>query len=322
MELFRTTPESGTYLDDMVAGIRTLGVQASYKEHCTLEDIERFTSAGRPVVALGQVWRSASSGAASAAEEWGSGHYFVVLGTDKDNVYFQDPYLGMCKGFVPRDVFEDHWHQIMDGDVARRELIHVGVFIHGDKPAAAVADADLPEVDLAKLDFQKLGSINLLVLTFPGLLLPFDFLDSLRDIWESGVVRTDAFIILRKDEKARLAALEGGRVGDGADLAEINALVAGIAAQSVSNPVSARSKAEAAARAAASGDFGLSVADLREISKKLPNNHTAIIAFVENIWERRLRAEAAKRGGKIMTQRIVTADAIVRTAQSAATVEG
>jgi hypothetical protein len=127
---------------------------------------------------------------------------------------------------------------------------------------------------------------------------------------------------LRKDERGRLSALEGGRVGDGADLAEVNALVAALAAQSVNSRLSARSRAEAAARAAVSGDFGLSVADLGEISRKLPDNHTAIIVLVENIWERELRAEAAKRGGKIMTQRVLTADAIARMVESAATVAG
>src|SRR4051794_37469980 len=60
MELFKTTPKSGTYPQDMVRGVRALGVEAEFKENCTLEDIDKFTSAGHPVVALGQVWRSKS----------------------------------------------------------------------------------------------------------------------------------------------------------------------------------------------------------------------------------------------------------------------
>lgn len=313
MEVFRTTEEVGTHPEDMVAGLRTLGLDAEMKENCTVDDLAEFTSKFGPVIALGQVWRSQSAGLA-ATDDWGSGHYFIVLGVDAENVYCQDPYLGMCKGFVPRSVFEEHWHQAMGGDLTKaRKLMHVAIFIRGSKQASPVAE--VADVDVTKLDFRKLGSVTLLVTLFEGVLLPFDMMDQLRSVWESGDLRPAAFIMLRKDARGRLSAMEGGRVQDGdADLAEVNALISAVAAQSISGPHMVRSAIEAAAQAAAKGDFGLSKGDLAAIAEKVPNDHTAIILFVENAWERKLRAETARHGGKIITQRMVTSETIGRIA--------
>ena len=53
------------------------------------------------MIALAQVWLSAKGmGGKSVEEEWDSGHYVVVLGVDKDYVYFQDPYMRMGKAFA------------------------------------------------------------------------------------------------------------------------------------------------------------------------------------------------------------------------------
>ena len=78
----------------------------------------------------------------SVEEEWDSGHYIVVLGVDKDNVYFQDPYVLMSKAFMPRKLFEAHWHQVMGGDVARQAQAHARWYFRprrqaGQKPVEA-----------------------------------------------------------------------------------------------------------------------------------------------------------------------------------------
>jgi predicted double-glycine peptidase len=312
MQVFRTTEEVGTYPEDMVSGLRTLGLNAEMTENCTLDQVAEFTSHHGPVIALGQVWRSQSGPATSVADDWGSGHYFVVLAVDRENVYFQDPYLGMCKGFVPRDVFEEHWHQAMGGDLNGRKLMNVAIFIRGEKTTASAKE--YADVDVSKLDFRKLGSINLLVTQFAGELLPYDLMDEMRTVFEGGVIRADAFILLRKDKRGRLSAVEGGRVQGDADLPEVNTLVAAIATQSISGPQTVRSAAEAAARAAAKGDFGLSTTELAGIAEKLPNDHTAIILLVENVWERQFKRAAAKYGGKVITQRVVTSETIGRIA--------
>ena len=76
------------------------------------------------------MWRSQKTTKGSAEEEWDSGHYIVVLGVDEEYVYFQDPYVLMSKAFMPRRVFEAHWHHAMRGDIeGEPKLRHVGIFV-------------------------------------------------------------------------------------------------------------------------------------------------------------------------------------------------
>jgi len=92
-KLAGTTPEVGTFPEDLVRSARALGFKAEAREGLTLDEVQAFTAAGHPMIALAQVWLSATGlGGKSVEEEWDSGHCIVVLGADKDYVYLQDPY--------------------------------------------------------------------------------------------------------------------------------------------------------------------------------------------------------------------------------------
>jgi predicted double-glycine peptidase len=304
-KLAGTTSEVGTFPEDLARSARALGFTAEVKEGLTLDEVQKFTAAGHPMIALVQMWLSASSiGGKSVEEEWDSGHYIVVLGVDSDYVYFQDPYVLMSKAFMSRKVFEAHWHQAMGGQLETQpKLMHLGIFVRGKKPAKSPA---LHPVDPASFDFQKFGSLNLIAMQFAGALKPYDFLTELKDIWAAGQVRPDAFIMVRKDKNGALSGMEGGRVLEEDDIAATNAVLAAISSRSVGHPERARTKVKTAIEAAAKGDFGLSVADIKRIARKLPRDHTAIIALFENTWERRLKQVAERHGGSISAQRLIS----------------
>ena len=199
--LLGTTSEVGTFPEDIARGARILGFEAQVRENLTLDDVRAFTAKGDPMIALAQVWRSQRDALKPVTEDWDNGHYIVVLGVDDNNVYFQDPFVRMSKAFVPRKTFEDHWHQAMGGDTKNQpKLMHVGIFVRGEKPAPTVAPATR---ELASLDFQKVGSLNLMVLKFGGVLLPFDFMTELKEIWRDGSVRPNAFIFLTEGQGRR-----------------------------------------------------------------------------------------------------------------------
>lgn len=241
-------------------------------------------------------------------EDWANGDYFVVLAVDQDYIYFEDPYIRMGKGFMPREAFENHWHTVMGGDLEKApKLIRLGIFIRGEKPAQTQRFKD---VDLSTLDFSKIGSLNLVVTQFPGALLPYDFVNELRDIWETGIIRPDAFIFLRKDQDGRISALEGGRLQEEEDIMEVNALVAALAGFRAGGPDVARAKAESAVMAAAERDFGLSATDVEGIAEKLPPDHSAVIVLFENLWERRFKEVATKYAGTVIDQKIIPLDSL------------
>ena len=76
----------------------------------TLTDLEQFNANGTPVIIAGQAWRDPEEENRSWDTLWDDGHYMVVIGLDKDNVYFEDPSLLGSRGYIPRQEFLSRWH--------------------------------------------------------------------------------------------------------------------------------------------------------------------------------------------------------------------
>ena len=315
MKILGTNPEVGTYPEDLVKGARSLGFEAEVKENLTVDDIEASTKKGIPVIILGQAWRSKKDSGMFPEDAWADGHYFVALAVDKDYVYFEDPFVRMGKGFMPRDAFEEIWHNVMGGDLNKPKQMHLGIFIKGKKPAQPQR---LQEVDFSKLDFGKIGTLNLIAIQFKGSMLPFDYIAEWRGLAEGGIIRPDAYFMMRKDREGRLTVMEGGRLEESEDIIEINAVVAAIAGLGAGGIDLARSKAEAAARAAASGDFGLGKDEIERIAEKIPPDHSLIIVLFENLWERRFREITRKYKGEVIVQRAYVPAQIARVGEELA----
>jgi predicted double-glycine peptidase len=316
MQLMGTTEEEGTYPEKMVHAARALGFDAEARQDLTLDEVQKFTAAGHPMIALAQVWRSQSQAAAKKVkDEWDAGHYIVVLGVDEESVYFQDPYVRMCKAFVSRKIFEAHWHQVMGGDLKRNpKLIHLGIFVRGKQPApTSLAE----EVHTASLDFAKLGSLNLIVTQFPGRVFPIDLLEQLKDLLDPRDVRPNAFMFLSKEKNGQLFGMEGSGLQEGADAAEINAVVTALTSRMVEQHDKATTTAniEAAVKAAAQGDFGLSAGALQLLGSKLAPGHSAFVVLFENFWERKFREIARKMGGTVTSQTLITAEDLCQAAK-------
>jgi predicted double-glycine peptidase len=310
MALLHTNSEVGTFPENIASGARSLGFDAKVIENLTLDQVERLTADGVPVIALAQVWLSEREPGRPLEEIWDNGHYIVVLGVDKNYVYFQDPFIQMSKAFVPRKIFEDHWHQVMGGDLERNpKLIHVGIIVRGTRRAKPDADRNH---ELSALDFSKFGSLNLVVTQFDRYLLPFEFLDALQGIWQDGNVRPNAFIFLRRDADGNLSGMEGSRLEDGDDILAMNAAMAAITERGLGTSEKVASSVRAAIGTAAGGDFGLPVNEVTRLAEKLPANHSAVIAIFENVWERKLRETAQRFGGRVINQQSMTPEDVAK----------
>jgi hypothetical protein len=308
MRRLGTTPEEGTYPEEIVRVARELGFDAELRENLTVGDVEQATRAGHPVIVLGQAWRSRGHSDAAAEDLWADGHYFVVLAVDRDYVYFEDPYMRMGKGFMPRAAFDALWHNVMGGDLAKPRQMRMGIFIRGAKPAAPQR---LSDADFAALDFASLGSMNLLVAQFEGYLLPYPLISELRELWAGGIVRPDAYIFLRKDADGKVAAIEGGNLEEAEDRPEVNAVLAAIAGLARGATEEAAAGAAVAAREAGA-DFGLSAQELHRVADRLPPDHSAVIVLVENLWERKFREAIGRHSGTLIRQSWYGADTLAR----------
>ena len=316
MELLHTNSEVGTNPEDIVNGACSLGFDAQVVENLTLDQLERLTADGNPVIALGQMWRSEREFDRPLEDVWDNGHYVVVLGVDKDYVYLQDPYIQMGKVFASRKSFEDHWHQVMGGNLEKNpKLIHLGIVVRGKRPTKPKVDSS---PDVPELDFSKFGSFNLIVTEFDRYLLPFDFLDEVQSIWKDGNVRPNAFIVLRRDRDGNLSGMEGSQLEQGDEIVAMTAAMAAITDCSLGSPEQARASALAAAKSAIEGDFGLPAEELKRIAEKLPPNHSAVIGIFENVWERKLRDVAKRHGGRVINQQLMSSEDIAKAAAGGA----
>lgn len=70
--------------------------------------------------------------------------------------------------------------------------------------------------------------------------------------------------------------------------------------------------AKSALHAAGQGDFGLSVAQLSRIAEQIKPEQSAIIVLFENLWERKFREITAKHYGKVINQRLIGSDMLMK----------
>lgn len=312
MELLHTTPETGTYPEDIVRTAKELGFEADVRENLTIEDLEKSTKKGIPVIVLGQAWRSRDEAKNAVAEDWEDGHYAVILAVDKDYVYFEDPFVRMGKGFVPRQTFEELWHNIGGKTPAdATKQMHLGIFIRGKKPAKPQS---LKQVDFSKLNFNALGPLHLVVVALKGQVFPYDIMEEARPLIASGLIRPAAFLMLRKDKEGRLSAIEGGNLQEEEEMLEINALLAVISGLRLGIKGSAKDRAIKAEKAVSRGDFGLQSEDIFKMGKELPLDSSALILIFEHIWAKKLKEMFNRRGGVLVNQEIIKPEKLARLA--------
>jgi predicted double-glycine peptidase len=133
-----STPDQGTHPADIVRVAREFGLQAEIREGLTLDDLEDALNKDITAIVDLQAWRLEKD-RRPWTEDWDDGHYMVLLGLDRKNLYFEDPSLLGTRGFIPRQEFLDRWHDYEGEpplDAADRKYVHMAIFIRGDKPAA------------------------------------------------------------------------------------------------------------------------------------------------------------------------------------------
>lgn len=304
MKLLKTTSETGTYPEDILRVARELGFVAELKENLSIEDLEKSTSKGIPVIALGQAWRSRADAKKAPEEDWQDGHYIVILAVDEDYVYFEDPFIRMGKGFIPKKKFEKHWHNIggrTPSDTSKQT--HLGIIIKGERPA----DKSLKKLDFSHLDFSEIGPLHLIAIEFQGELMPYDLIEKMKSTWESGIVRPIAAVVLSKDKDGKLTAMEGGGNISGDEMIEMAAVVAAVAGLQLGGQKDAESMVKAAVKEALIGDFGLSEELIRQRGKELAPNSSAFIVLFEHRWAKKFKDIAIREyGGTVVNQRIIS----------------
>jgi uncharacterized protein len=140
-KITNTRKSYGTLPEDILRAARRLGLKATLREHCALRDLERSLARKEPVLIQLQAWREAGTLPHAWRDRWDDGHYAVVIGMDRKNVYFMDPSSGQRHSpektvrysWVPRREFLERWHEV-DGEGSKiHHAHHPAFFISGEE---------------------------------------------------------------------------------------------------------------------------------------------------------------------------------------------
>lgn len=104
-EELMSDPIGGTSPEQLNKAAKQRGFRTIWREYMTNQELIHYLNTGRPVIITVQAW------ATTPAELAGdSGHYVIAIDYDDDNVYFEDPALNGCRGYIPWDELDSRWH--------------------------------------------------------------------------------------------------------------------------------------------------------------------------------------------------------------------
>ncbi len=303
MHLLHTSPETGTYVGDIARVARGLGMSAEVKENLSLTDLHESLKKGVPVIVCGQAWRSREDSDTSVREDWEDGHYVVVLGMDERYIYYQDPFIKRGKVFVSHQMFEQSWHNVRGKTSSdTKKQFHLGVFISGD-PAAR--HHPLGSLEVSEDVLSKIGPLELVVIRFPDIVLPYDLLVQVKGTLNHEFIRPVSYFLLNKDRDGNIGVLEGGDL-DEEEAVEMDAMIGYLIGLGAGGTATAREYAEIAGQRAAGNTFGISEKDLQKIAGELPPSSSTFIVILEHTWVRKVRDVLSPLGGYIASQGMIT----------------
>ena len=131
MEALHTNEMSGTSPESIIRVAREMGLDAYARENLDIKALEEAVPR-IPVICAIQAWPNSHEAKFTWNKCWEEGHYVIVIGIDKQNVYVEDPSLFGTRGFIPREEFLERWHDYEGDpplDKSDRIDFHLGIFI-------------------------------------------------------------------------------------------------------------------------------------------------------------------------------------------------
>jgi len=302
MQRLNTSPETGTYVGDIVRVAREFGFSAEVKEDLPLPELHAALKKGMPVIVCGQAWRSREHSDKSVQEDWEDDHYIVVLGMDNNYVYYQDPFAKRGNAFVSHRLFEESWHNVRGITSSdKKKQVHLGVFISGDtRPRRHPLGA----MHVTESDLAKFGLLQLVNIRFEGRISPNDVLQQLKSVLNRDLIRPVAYIVLVKDREGNIFVLEGGDL-DEEEAVGMNTVIGYLVGLVAGRP-------DIAGEGAAADASGISEKHLQKMAEDLPPDRSALLLILEHVWTKRARDIFSSLGGSVVSHEMITNDMLIR----------
>ena len=106
----KSNPVDGTTIRSIENFAKIRNLRVNWRDGWTLKDLETSVAKGVPVIVLIQAYSDYPN--VDYKNDWDDGHYVVVNGMDRDNVYMMDPSSRGTYTYIPRREFLDRWHDV------------------------------------------------------------------------------------------------------------------------------------------------------------------------------------------------------------------
>ena len=124
INLARTT-KKGTPVEGLINVAKHFKLKCESKK-LNISDLKKFIDKKVPVIILIQAWPIRK--VKDWKKNWKDGHYVVVIGYDKNKIYFQDP-SSISRTYLSYKELEERWHDI---DLREgKKYIKFGIIING-----------------------------------------------------------------------------------------------------------------------------------------------------------------------------------------------
>ncbi|MEI6286781.1 MAG: C39 family peptidase [Bacillota bacterium] len=117
---------------EIVKYAQAQGLTADTRRNMTLADLQQYIDKKNPVMVCMQAWPDKPMTIEAYQTDWEDGHWVVIIGYDKTNIYMMDPSTLGNYAYVPRTEFEARWHDY-DDDITK-PYVHFGIIITSSKP--------------------------------------------------------------------------------------------------------------------------------------------------------------------------------------------
>jgi uncharacterized protein len=134
-ELLDTT-EEGTKVENICEGFKKKGLDAKIAQDVSIEDLKKHLKTGNLLMVAYQAWDDNYSENINWLTTWEDGHWSVVVGIDKNNIYIEDPSLLGSVGCMPINEFLNRWHDYWGNPPYNPSSCitynHLTIFIYGN----------------------------------------------------------------------------------------------------------------------------------------------------------------------------------------------
>lgn len=134
IKLAGTNQKTGTPTSGLKLVVKKYGLDCKAGK-MTIEGIKKYLDKKIPVIVLLQAWTKKKD--VDWKNEWGEGHYVVVIGYDAKKLYFADS-ADIKRTFLDYEEFANRWHDRL----ADKKYINWGMTVFGKKAKFDLSKAE------------------------------------------------------------------------------------------------------------------------------------------------------------------------------------